>query len=470
MSGFLKCITSEGIFSFIRYQIILEFHNKIHSFFTSRFSESGFLKKVQLQDIFYEDTIKSTNEIISRNTIDNLSLEIKKAFHSLNNISLKKIQKKQLGSYLIKDTKISILDFYEKIYLKNHKSFILENSAIYEFEIILSRIKEQIEKIIQISLDPIDISIFYNESYNEYKNIPFGAYIQTCNNEFDTVVLNNFSNGFGSNISRFLNFLPDEFAINVMDYNEKLFPNTLLVELKDASIHNVNTFPQLTKNLLHLCDDNILNKTNNSISFSDVYITLDEHGEIILTNQDNLILKLISFSLEGINRRSMFFKFVDLFNDVDNFGFFYLLEKINDHFNNKLSIDIDIVALPRLKFGDKIIIQRKKWFVKKGFLTNLLDEKNKTLDEIFINLNLFVKENFIPKEVFFTIAKRNASNSQDDNYKPQYIDFSSPIFMLLLLSLIHKADDVIEITEMFPTSQDIILNGGIVKEYILNCN
>jgi hypothetical protein len=203
---------------------------------------------------------------------------------------------------------------------------------------------------------------------------------------------------------------------------------------------------------------------------SDVYIKLDKSGDIFLTYQDAVKLKVVNFSLEGINRRSKFFQFIDLFNDVDNYAYIYLLDKINNYFKDKLLLNINIVSIPRLKFGEKLIIQRKKWFVKKDFLTNLLDEKNKSLDEMFILINILVKDNFIPDEVFFKIAKRNVNYPQDDNYKPQYINFKSPIFMLLLLNLINKADDIIEITEMFPSSLDVIQNGGAVKEYILNCN
>ncbi len=454
----------------IRHQIVLESYRQITYFLTSRNYVTEFLNKVQLQDVFYEDTFVSNDEVISLGVIESLSSEIKKAFHSLNNIPLKKAQRKWLGSYLTNNTKISILEFYEKIYLKNNESFILNNNKLYESEIVFSKIKEHIEEFNQALPDTIDISNYFKKADNECEKIPFGCYIQTNNKNFDTVVINNFSNGFGSNISRFLNFLPEEYSFNVMSHNEKIFPNTLIIEVKDASIHNVNTFPQLAKGLIHLCDDNILKKTYKSISLSDIYINQDKNGDIYLTNQDDVVLQVINFSLEGINRRSKFVQFIDLFNNVDNYGYISLLDKINNYFKESLSLNMDIVYVPRLKFGEKLIIQRKKWLVKKDFLVDFLDEKNKSLDEMFIKINILMKTNSIPDEVFFKIANRNFNNSQDDNYKPQYINFKSPIFMLLLLNLINKADDVIEITEMFPTSCDVIQNGGIVKEYIINCN
>lgn len=453
-----------------RHQIILESYKQITAFLTSRNYETEFLKKVQLQDVFYEDTFVSNDEVISIGIIESLSSEIKKAFHSLNNIPLKKAKRMWLGSHLTNNTKISILEFYEKIYLKNNESFIVNNTQLHESKIVFSKIKERIEEFNQALPDSIDISKYCKKIDNEYEKIPFGCYIQTNNKNFDTVVINNFSNGFGSNISRFLNFLPEEYSFNVIAYNEKLFPKTLIIEVKDASIHNVNTFPQLAKGFIHLCDDNIFKKTYKSISLSDIYINQDKDGDIYLTNQDDVVLQVINFSLEGINRRSKFVQFIDLFNNVDNFGYTYLLDKINNYFKENLLLNFDIVYVPRLKFGEKLIIQRKKWFVKKDFLTNLLDEKNKSLDEMFIKINILMKTNFIPDEVFFKIANRNSNNSQDDNYKPQYVNFKSPVFMLLLLNLINKADDIIEITEMFPTYNDVIINGGIVKEYIVNCN
>lgn len=452
-----------------RYQVILESYNEIKTFFNSRQYKSDFFEKVAIQDLYYEDTIISSNINIAVDKIEKLTLEIKNTYMSLNNIELKNSKKEFLSSFIPNNSKILILEFYEQIYLKNIENFILENHKIHNAIKFYSRIIVDMENNIELR-ESIDISIYTEDIKDQNLKNNFGVYLQANNNNFDSIVINNFSNGFGSNISRFLNSLTDDYALKVKKFNKSLYPNYLLCEIKDASIHNINTFPKLTEGLIHLSDDIIKNKTQKSISLSEVYIKKNVQGNIYLTYQDNILLKVNNLSLEGIHRRSKFSQFIELFNDVDNYGYYYLLENINNYNKKKIDLNNNIISIPRINFGPNIIIQRKKWFIRKEYLKSILDEKNKKIEEIFILINIFVNDNFIPKEVFFTISKRNQKNSQDDNYKPQYINFQSPIFILLLLQIINKADDIIEITEMYPTSQDVNQSGGLVTEYIFNCN
>lgn len=96
--------------------------------------------------------------------------------------------------------------------------------------------------------------------------------------------------------------------------------------------------------------------------------------------------------------------------------------------------------------------------------------KTKENGENFLNVNSFMMENEIPCEVFVRFAKRNLENLQDDRYKPQYFNFKIPVFTALFIDQLSKAGDIIEISEMFPTSNGVMKTGGKVKEYIFNCN
>lgn len=450
----------------IRYRIVLKSYKKIEEFFISKKYNLDFFKKVQLQDLFYEDTIVTNNESISVDKIADLSSELKKAYNTLNSFSLKEAKKEWLNKSLKRESKISVLEFYKKIYLKNIDDFTINDIEMFDFNNFSGHIEKSDKYVNSINISN------YLKNNKEKKTIPFGAYIQTDNSNFDNIVLNTFSNGYGANISRFLNFLPDKYSTSVRKHVEDLIPDSLIIEIKDASIHNVNTFPQLSDGLIDLCDDSTIKKTFSLIPLTDIFIYSNKLGNISLIDKKDTPVNIINFSLEGLNRRSKFMQFIDLFNEVDNYGYISILDRINFYFKEFKLINSDFCYVPRLKFGDKLIIQRKKWFIKKDFLANILDEKNKSLHEIFLKINKFTKKNLIPNEVYLKIADRspNAGNSQNDNYKPQYIDFRSPIFILLLSNLINKADDIIEITEMFPTLSDVIHHGGKVKEYIVNCN
>ncbi|MBD3907113.1 lantibiotic dehydratase family protein [Chryseobacterium sp. C-39] len=450
----------------IRYLIVLKSYEKIEEFFVSKKCNLDFFKKVQLQDLFYEDTIVPNNERIFVDKLGELSSELKQAYHALNSFSLKEAKKEWLNKSMKIESKLSILEFYKKIYLKNIDNFTINDIEFFDLIFFL----EHIEKT-DMPIDSIDISD-YLKNNKEDKAVSFGAYIQTDNTNFDNVVLNTFSNGYGANISRFLNFLPDKYSTTVRTFVKDLIPDNLIIEVKDASIHNVNTFPQLSEGLIDLCNDSAVKKSFNLIPLTDIFIYSDKLGNISLIDKHDTPVNIINFSLEGLNRRSRFVQFIDLFNDVDNYGYISILDRINFYFKEFKLANSDFCYVPRLKFGNKLIIQRKKWFIKKDFLAKILDEQNKSLHEMFLQINNFTKKNLIPNKVYFKIAERSttATSSQNDNYKPQYIDFTSPIFILLLSNLIIKADDIIELTEMFPTTSDVIQQGGIVKEYILNCN
>jgi hypothetical protein len=179
-------------------------------------------------------------------------------------------------------------------------------------------------------------------------------------------------------------------------------------------------------------------------------------------------LKILNFSLEDLNRRSAFYKFIDTFNDTDLFGLNYLLGGIAQFFESKV-LQAKIVSIPRIKFRERLTIQRRRWLILKTTLLNSVS-KTKEKGENFLNLNAFMIKNAIPEEVFIKFAKRNLKNLQDDKHKPQYFNFRFPVFTALFIDQLNKAGDVIEISEMFPSSDGVMKTGGKVKEYIFNCN
>lgn len=96
-----------------------------------------------------------------------------------------------------------------------------------------------------------------------------------------------------------------------------------------------------------------------------------------------------------------------------------------------------------------VVLHRKGW----SFPTRLLlDEIEKTTDvQAFAAVNQWRMDLGIPDRVF--MAERSPHPIQGVRYQPQYLDFTSPLFVALLRSALEPQGDSISFTEMLPTPE-----------------
>jgi len=428
-----------------------------------------FTKNVKPQNLYYEDTLSQINGEISHSTYEKIKISLKSAYLHLNSISYKNELKKELSKTLNSkfNGKLPILTFYESIYLKRKAAFLLEKLPLKGIEKVIDGIQRiNREKALQKEFIDLKELISPLSSIDDIR-VSFGANIQPRDINFSEIVLNNFSKGNGANCSRFLNLCSDEIIdkIKASNINEK----TIITDVKDASIHNTNIYPPVTDYLISICNNQNLKEDYKLLPLLNLYIIIDDSKGIILVNKSGEEITPIQFSFEGLNRKSKFTQFLDIFDPNENFGYTFLLESINNLYLKELETS-NIVEIPRLYFSNNIIIQRKKWLVKKEEVFNILYSNDTSFSLMFYNLNKWKLKNGIPDEVFIKIKPRDINNPQDDHYKPQYIDFRIPVFVLLLHNIIKGAHNTITFSEMSPNTKDVQNNGGCVKEYIFNIN
>lgn len=444
-------------------------HIEISSFFINNNQNFDFFSKVQPQDLFYEDTLAETDDKIMVSNIHELGTKIKKAFYSLNNIPIKKSYRKKLVEHMrgLGIVQVSLLEIYEKKYLQNLKDFSLNNTDLDNANSLLSKVLECAENA--DSMLQMDISTFFNQDniiIEESESL--GVFIQTNCNDLKKVVINSFSNGYGANISRFLNFLPKEYVEKHSKFNEQLFNDKIIAEIKDASIHNTNTFPKLAKYLINISDDIEEWNDYKLIPISSLYLSINDSDDLIITNLNGNEIRVVNYSMEGINRKSKLTQFFDIFNNIDFIGYTYFFQSLNEYFEKKTYSE-NVVIIPEIIFEKSLILQRKKWLIKTKYLIDYIGNHLNELDLFYIRINSFKYLYNLPDEVFVRITKRNSKNPKDDNYKPQYINFNSPVLMLLFMKIIGKSGNVIELSEVYPNINDKKeLGNSFVKEYILN--
>ena len=441
-------------------------YKKITDILLSINQSSQFSKKVKPQDLFYEDTFQSIKDSISYPKYNKICTSLKEAYSALNNISYKESLKAELSKIVISNHngKLSLLKFYETIFLKNSIISAFSKVDLTNVEQIIccvKKIKEQKKK-----LQFIDLKEFITPSKNTYP-ISFGAYIQTTDNNFSQIILNGFSNGFGSNSSRFFNMCSEKQISKIKKFNRS--NKSIIVDVKDASLHNTNIYPALTDGVISICNDNNLKNDYNLIDVSNLYVVANKEKGVILTNSKEEEIIPIQFSLEELNRKSKFTQFLDIFNINENFGYVLIIKEINNLFKINLeSSNNNVIEIPRLCFGDNIILQRKKWILKKPELTAVIFSKELSLAAMFYKLNKWKTDNNIPDEVFIKSTNQDSKNPQNDNYKPIYINFTMPIFIILLQNILKSSDLIIELSEVLPSSGNVVNNGRFVKEYALN--
>jgi hypothetical protein len=143
-----------------------------------------------------------------------------------------------------------------------------------------------------------------------------------------------------------------------------------------------------------------------------------------------------------------------------------LIEIVNHYFDHKA--DQRIYFQPRICIGKHLIIQRRRWFVSMDFLP--YKQNSETESGYFIKINRWIRKNQIPSKVFITIKPneiKTDERAKTDDYKPQFIDFESPVFVQLFHKLIKKVEIKLKIEEILPFPAESINHQNYASEYLI---
>ena len=447
-----------------REEQILKAHQKITFFLDNSGSDfkSDFLKKVKPQDLFYEDTFFDEAKAFDKTKIDAFVPNIIELYSKTNVIlSQKRKLIKQLTNYFraLQQDKMPLLSFYDRIYLKNELNMEIETDDVEALKAIIFEVKKVLKKTDE--LEYIDVNEFLTKSENNpFGQTSFGVFIQEIN-DWEKVVINNFTGGYGSNVSRFLGSFPKRYTNEIIDFNEREV-NKKIIEIRDASIHNVNNHPFMTKRHIDLSR---LYNSKDSISLSNLSVLLNKKGDLTIQDNKGSDIQITCFSMETLHRKSKFIQFLNVFNKADPTGYQLLLQNITELFI-KRNNDREVIRIPPIVYKEQVILQREKWYVNKRFLEKKLP--NDKLENAYLVLNTFFKKNKVPEQLFVKILNREKDNPLNDNYKPQFIDYTKPAFASLFLSLIKKSKTFIELTRVTPDISTQKMDSGFVSEYTLN--
>lgn len=289
------------------------------------------------------------------------------------------------------------------------------------------------------------------------------------NDNFKLVgVINGCFPGNGKLISRFLHLFDKKVTNDLKHFNQQIAENEnfIFAENTDNSYFNANIHPSF-------CDYEIVSPSSNNdstkrfkLSVSDLSVRYSKEKkrlELIHKNLDQEIF-VYDLGLQSLYSRSKLYQLLVQFNINYNEIFALFYRQIKDVLKIRPCYDFDdIMIFPRVTFESQIIIQRKRWQVKKEKIP--LKKSNNSDSEFFIILNEWRKSLLIDNEVFV----KGINNIRNDDRKPQYINFLNPLCVKLFEKLASRITDSLIIEEMLPNTQQLLSVNGKkhVSEFVL---
>lgn len=283
------------------------------------------------------------------------------------------------------------------------------------------------------------------------------------------------SPGFGKYYSRFLHVVPETFQQAVRQRNLEFGDG--LAETSDDSDFNANLRPRLIGREIIYPTSSAASPVRDRIKCEDlVVVPADEFEGLKLAHREGGAT-LIPLDLGFLNptMRPAFHRLLQKFQPacftwipVEQCLYALALDTWKNARKDNADCELPVVETPRIVVDGTIVIARRRWRVAADNLPSQLKGEDDT--SYFLRLQHWRNENRVPARVFVRAAPRlvapvsesDSGNQKPgsqvrlrDHRKPQYVDFSSPVLVVLfarILATVRQADIIIE--EALPDPDD----------------
>lgn len=285
-------------------------------------------------------------------------------------------------------------------------------------------------------------------------------------------VLNGTFPGFGKLMSRFLHIFDEEVTEDLRKWNLDMGgADDLLIEDCDASYFNANLHPPLLPYEIWMPGGHNSLPAEKQLPITDFtvkYNSATGHLDLVHapTGKNAYVFDL---GFQGHNGRSQLFQLLEKFTKTRYLFASPVASAVSNKANSKerLKDTAETLAVPRVVYENKIILQRRGWYIPRTELP--LPALHETPCTYYNRINAWRRSLNIPDEVFVFINtdRFNASTQANDegkrpgrdDYKPQYINFNSPLLVNLFEKITGKITHTLRIEEMMPASRDLFSFG-----------
>lgn len=293
-------------------------------------------------------------------------------------------------------------------------------------------------------------------------------------------VLNGNFAGHGKLLSRFLHIFPNQVTNDVRSWNSQFETNdSIFAEDCDASYFNANLHPPLLPYEVRIPGGHNSLPADQQLPISELEVKVENDDAILIHRKTGKRVFVLDLGFQGQNGRSYLFRLLTKFSTADLLFPGLPLQSTNRCWNKLQGYspsEMKINICPRVLFEDRIVLQRKAWFVPKVMLP--IRKPNQDDASYYSDMQQWRRSNGIDREVFvFLHPDKNNTGVESkllqkigkDDYKPQYIDFSNPLFIRLFEKLMDKVPVVMKLEEMLPSpSQMIDIDGKkFVSEFMV---
>ncbi len=267
----------------------------------------------------------------------------------------------------------------------------------------------------------------------------------------DDYVVNGSSMGFGKQFAK---------TISLENRYKNKKKSELWVENRDASFFNGNQhFSVLAHEIWSAGSKNTVPNAQ-QISVAELKIRYDAAKDALELKYKNKKVKVLDFGLEPPEHRSPMYQLLNCFGVTC--PSITLIKKLQTR-NSNLQTYQPRIYLETLQH--RFILRRRTWWVEPNALPFLRNQEDEMV--YFERVRAWKTELNLPNPVFITLSDRNevATPQSRDDYKPQYIDFESPLFVNLFGRLLKRVVLQLKIEEMLP--DETMMEGGLVKEIVV---
>lgn len=442
------------------------------------------IDELVIKNVVYEDTTKDIHLAIDKSQITSIIEKINDIIHQFSCITYHENESKLYYDFhertFSTQEEVSILEFYESLYKARNANTLTFtpneiNSKVAELNKTLKLEIEEIYRNGQIEFQNNELSFGY-EFLDKLKPItsPAQSQISSSHSAFVHIFLKNdkynsshlkvvvsaIMPGKGKLISRFLHLFPQSVTNELKRWNINGKKNdTIYAENSDASFFNANLHPLLMPYEIELPGGNNRSK-NNLINISNLIIRRNVETKMLeLFHKNGKKVVVFDLGFQSLMGRSHLYRLLCGFSK--NYGF--PLGSVNNLLNSvffetvNLSNGNAILVHPRIEFAGIVILQRKQWIIPKEVFNDIIVSDHQT-ELQFIAIQKWRKSLSIPVEVFIRIyhTEYYSQPINKDDYKPQYINFLSPISIRLFIKMVNKIlKGKVVVEEMLPASEEL---------------
>ena len=290
--------------------------------------------------------------------------------------------------------------------------------------------------------------ILRNHVPEEFRNEHVGAclFLQPANPDGSLWVLNHLTDGTGRMASRYSALMPPAIRAQygrelrsrgkfMIDHETVQALDLYCVQGDTLNVHGTQTPKTLT-----MPGSPINLPEHLQLRLQDLLVQVADDSQVCLRDRQGQ--RYLPFYLGGAGHRFL----PRLVRFLSTFG----PGELNPIFPPVFRRDVAGLVLEERTTMGNVVITRKSWQVPLEVLRRLLSTPTEA--SAFLALSRWRYEHGVPDRVF--INEKTEHWILGTRYKPQYIDFTSPLFVSLLHSIVMAADHPLVFTEMLPQLTD----------------